>query len=92
MIEPRILILPFIMKFSLTPNSITISFQLSCLQTTSLLAKQSVTSYLMFCNDDLYGIKNIAALYPSGKVTIVNYSTFLLHRVASPTKNVLLLK
>lgn len=46
----------------------------------------------MCCDDDLYGIKNITAVYPSGKVPIVNYSTVILDRVASPTKNVLLLE
>lgn len=66
------------MKFSVTPDSMTASFQLSYLQTIPLLTKQSVTSYLMPCDDDLYGIKNIAAAYPSGKVTIVNYGSVLI--------------
>lgn len=56
----------------------TVSFQLSCLQTNSLLTKQSVISYLMHCDDDLYGIKNIAAVCPCGKVTVVGYSSILI--------------
>jgi len=32
----------------------------------------------MHCDDDLYGIKNITAVHPSGKVTVVNYSTVLV--------------
>lgn len=66
------------MKFSVTPDSMTVSFQLSCLQTNSLLTKQSVTSYLMHCDDDLYVITNIAAVCPSGKVTVVDYSSVLI--------------
>lgn len=32
----------------------------------------------MHCGDDLYGIKNITALYSSGKATVVNYSKVLV--------------
>lgn len=66
------------MKFSVVPDSMTVSFQLSCLQTNSLLTKQSVTSYLMPCDDDLYGIKNITAVCPSGKETVMDYTSVLI--------------
>lgn len=62
----------------MTSDSMTVSFQLSYLQTISQSTKQSVTSYLMHCDDDLYGIKNITAVCPSGKVTIVNYSSVII--------------
>lgn len=61
----------------MAPDSLTVSFQLSYLQTISLLTKQSVTSYFMHCDDDLYGIKKIAAMCPSGKVTVVGCSSVL---------------
>lgn len=32
----------------------------------------------MHCDDDLYGIKNIAAVCPCGKVTVVGYSSILI--------------
>lgn len=32
----------------------------------------------MHCDDDIYGIKNITTVYPSGKVTVVNYHIALV--------------